>query len=141
MRHIKEFKDIDWEDWDDEEFEPNNIIYDINMLLYLYIMTGNSTISGTKIYIDKLSTSNLNGYSGMVYQIISGFIKQSKQLTIQDISWLNLVNDIVNVKNKGECHFHGRKYLHDNLEGDSYIHESIELETFNELYNKYYLMK
>jgi len=26
MRYIREFKDIDWDDWDDEEVEPSKII-------------------------------------------------------------------------------------------------------------------
>jgi len=33
MRYIKEFKDIDWDDWDEEEKDPNNIFLTIKEIL------------------------------------------------------------------------------------------------------------
>jgi len=108
MKYIKEYKEIDWDDWDDwdeEEIDPISIVtYDLDMLEYLYIMTGNSRISSSPPYM-KLNNMIQQTRGRNVYEHVLTLKSKIDDLTDSDIKWLNDVNDIVNFKNLHECGF------------------------------------
>jgi len=122
MKYIKEYKEIDWDNDGFDIEEEDFTVWDLNFLVYLRVMTGQSNIT-TRLKDSHVDITNNRLNNSLIYEYFEYYEKMysdGEKPTDKDIEWIKLINSYVNKK----YHFSYTYRTLDDIRNQSYRYDN-----------------